>query len=491
MYQNRIVKTARAEAEKITGLLHFGLNEIKSVATSRFSSTKMQLSYEVVVPYDQQIGDDYCFLSFASINVNGRGSKSYGSEIARSLFDSFYEIEVKEDDVRFDANVSKRQILTGYDPLTLEASYLTIRFIEFAKENGVDLTEDEVRRFIPSSEKELNRLYYVHELRGSLLEEGDSFVMDNGYYRLKGRTDDCYELSCAIQLSHLMQTNTHFIVDSKERVWALQAVFCLVENVQAEMNEAYEFLVVSDNKLFKEIPLFGDKAKKERYIAYQNKLFAELPNKVYLLNDVEPEPVFETNLRSSGGYEGGIYSTVTIGGAKWIIVPYRFGYSFSTERGKADVVVANKSIYGIVGRYDNVGFIREHYGLDDWLVVGERPTEEHMMFYETFGDVPIAQYETLARLGKRIGQEVITMTFFDKEFESRKARYAIGDPLRVVKEIGPSTRVKGLEGVVIGLSRNKAKVEASFFGYFQGKFSLDQIEKIQEAETTNPLRLLS
>lgn|GEM_PF-5269204 len=479
MYSNRVIKTKRIDAEKISGPLHVGLNEIKTTVKYKYSTVKMGLEYAVIVPYDQRNGDDFCFISFSSIKVSGRGSKSYGEEVARDLFNTFYKIEVNEDEIYFHAEATERQILTGYHSSTLEAAYMTIRFIEFASENDIDLTTEEIRRFVPSRVKELNRLYYTV----NSVENGTLFIMDNGYYRYKGNTEDCYELSCARQLSHLKNTNSHYIVDSRERVWELQAVFTSVENVQAEVQSTYDFFVVSNGKLHKEVPLFGDKSKKDKYIAYKDRLFAELSNNVYLLSDAQPVPVFETNLSSSIGYEGGVYSTVMLNGTKTIIVPYRFVSCSSTEREKEDVVVVDHSIYGIVGPYNNVGFIGKHYGFNDWLVVGQRPSDEHVMFYESYDDVPLGLYEELR------GQKAITMTFFDKAFELRKPLYRVGDKVRVVKELGPTTQVKGLEGVVTDLSCNRAKIEIMFFGVFQARFNLDQIERILENSPIDRIEL--
>ena len=474
MSQNRVIKTNRIEAEKITGPLHEGLNVIKTVATSQYSTLKMELKYEVVVPYDQHNGDDYCLLSLSSINVSGRGGKTYGAEINKNLCNSFYEIEVKEDEILYNAELPERQILTGYHALKLEATYLTIRFIEFVKENEIDLTDDTFRKYVTSNETELNQLYCTHDVRGARVKNIQLFVMDNGFYYLQGCTSDCYELSSARYLSDVKHSDTSFIVDNKNRVWELQAVFTTVESVQSEQSN----FVVSDGMLYQQIPLFGTKGKNDKYIALGNLMYSQLSKvKVHLLSEV-PEPLFETNLSANTGYAGsGLYLAVMIKGTKMIIAPFINKY-VSTDLERVEIVVVNNSIYAIVGRYDDVGFIREHYGFNDWIEIGNRPNEESKTFYESFSDIPLPYCDE----NQKRGQRKIIMTFYDKAFESRKPRYRIGDGVRVVKEMGIGTNVKGLEGVVIGLSENKAKVEVCFFGYFKAKFGLNQIERIREPE---------
>lgn len=473
MYEREnVIKVRRVDAETIAGPLDEGVNVIKTTAQSMFSSTKMVLQYEIVVPYLQRNGDDYCFISFSSIVVSGRGSKSYSSEISRRLFDSFYEIKAKEENVRYDTENSQRLIMTGYDPLTLAACYMVILFVSFANENGIDLTHDEERRFIPSSKNELNRMYYTFERAGKTKENGSCFILGNGYFQFDGTIENCYDLSFAIDLFRLINTHSTLIIDQNERVWKRTATVAPVKGVQGEINEMYGHYIVNDGKLYKEEPLFAGKGNKHNYVAYNHLIYVEMPNKVHLLNNEKPEPAFETNLGTEQGYAGGVYSSVMLDGVKVMIVPYRFEFSPSTETTRGDVVVIDKAIYGLVGLYDEVGFIEMRYRYNDCLFVGERPNGEHTMFYETFSEVPLSNYEM------RDGQQ-ITMKFFDKAFEQRQPRYQIGDSVRVLIEKGPDTHIKGLDGVVVGLSRNKAKVEVSFFGYFQGKFNFDEIEKIE------------
>lgn len=473
MSQNRVVKTTKDKAEKITGPLHYGLNVIRTIETSQYSPLKMELQYEVVVPYRQCNRDDYCIMSFSSINVSGRGSKSYGDEIVTNLCNSFFEIETKEDDILYNAELAERQILTGYNEETLEAVYLTVRFIKFAKENEIDVSDIDEPKFVPTTEAERNLLYCMQEVNGKRHRTVEAFVMDNACFGPHGSTDECYELSSAKELSYLNHSDTAFIVDCKERVWVLQAKFTPVEIVQAEQDD----FIVSEGRIYQAVSLFNTKGT-NKYIAFKGLIYSQLLNvKAHLLSEV-PEPVFETNLKANTGYAGsGVYSAVMIEGTKILIAPFVNRY-VSHDRAVANVVVANNSIFSVVGRYSDVGFIREHYGFNDWIVLGVRPSEEYTTFYESFGDVPLYYCDD----NRRRGQEKITITFFDKEFEARKPRYCIGDEVCVVKEKGLGTKIKGLKGVVIGLSENKARVELSFFGFFQAKFELDQIEKVQKAE---------
>lgn len=475
-----VIKIQKIDAENIIGhFLQEGLNEI--IFEVKKNKCKLQVYYHVIVPSKQIEPIQYAFFDIISLNVTGRGTKKYFHDIREEIIEQFESVKVLEESISYHDNIQKKFILSGYKKvlnsqgeIEYPSVYTTILFVPFNSEETINCTDKEVDEITlqSSTEHHLNR--YVIENKRYQHTIDIKMLFNQHIYKCMGKLNEPSSYTYHLTRDTISQIDTKdnfYIVDKENRVWHRVNSFKEENDVVATFKD----LVVIKDALYSRISIFNnlypyDNGNEDNYLLLRQQLYQRVSNARVIHLHSEGVPFIQTNLPSDTVIKGyGLYRIIEWNHDKYVIAPIQSCYIASSNI-TFDIVIINKQIYILVGKYDDIGFIVENKFGDTFIKIGVKPQNEYTLFCETVDEL----FDNLH--DKEISQ--LSLNIFDEHFKKRKPLFQLNDRVRVTKELTEQSQLKGLEGTVIFISDNKEKVTVQFFQHFVETFTVDYLQRI-------------
>lgn len=468
----RIIRITKVEAEKIISSLIGekislleGKNNIKY--KKKVNTCTLDVSFEIILPSFQHNAELICFFDEKNLEVNGRGSKTYGNKIIFEVVNMFYEARAK---YVFLKDNDCKGLVIGYTKSNknvdiYKATHINIEYVNYKEDRYIDMSISH------SAELEMTDMSKIIRYQNKTNKNWNSSKIaivraDGVYVQIENYSIKYYE----DLISSISTMDEFYIFDNKGRIWKKTAFTKLIREIEASyVQDGVEELIVVEDILYSHIGILADFRTKE-LILFKNKLYKEVEDAEVVFARGDLIPLFDTNIKSLTPIKGkGLYSMTKFNGNNVVIVPISSSYFSDFNTGKIKIMVVNKSIYTFVGDYKDVGFGSEEIG---WhrgnIKVMQRPENQHESFYECYNDIPAKYLEA---------EEKITIEFFDKKFKGKAPEFVVGDTVLINKEPTNASQLKGLTAIIKEISNNKKVLSLKLFNFFNLQLDTDYVQK--------------
>ena len=424
-----------------------GKNNIKY--KKKVNTCTLDVSFEIILPSFQHNAELICFFDEKKLEVNGRGSKTYGNKIIFEVVNMFYEARAK---YVFLKDNDCKGLVIGYSKSNKNADIYKATISHSAELEMTDMSK--IIRYQNKTNKNWNSSKIA-------IVRADGVYVQIENYSIKYYED---------LISSISTMDEFYIFDNKGRIWKKTAFTKLIREIEASyVQDGVEELIVVEDILYSHIGILAN-FKKEELICFKNKLYKEIEDAKVLFARGDLIPLFNTNIKSLTPIKGkGLYSMTKFNGNHVVIVPISSSYCSDYNTGKIKIMVVNKSIYTFVGDYKDVGFGSEEIGWSSGNIkVMQRPENQHESFYECYNDIPAKYLEA---------EEKITIEFFDKKFKEKAPEFVVGDTVLINKEPTNASQLKGLTAIIEEISNNKKVLSLKLFNFFNLQLDTDYVQK--------------